>query len=176
MKHTIHDNREDATDDGDDFVSKSQRKRDMHRLQDLGKQLTELTRAQLNKMALPEDLLDAILAAQSIHSNSARKRQLQYIGKLMRSVDPEPLLRQLEDLKNQSTAAKKNFHKLETLRDRLLEQGDQALSELLQQYPDADRQHLRQLLRSAQKEKAANKTPRAARALFRYLRELTGLD
>lgn len=169
--NTIEDDNYDNSDD--ELVSKSQLKRDMHELQALGQELTELTTSQLKKIVLPESLSDAVHAARAINAHGARKRQLQYIGKLMRNIDSEPIRQQLDKLKNHSVANKKHFHQLELWRDKLIDGGDTAMSGLLQEHPNIDRQHLRQLIRSAQKEKTQDKPPRAARALFQYLRELT---
>ena len=160
------------TSDDDDFISKSQRKRDMLHLQSLGEQLTHLSVAQLKKFSLPEELFDAVVQAQQINSRGAHKRQLQYIGRLMRDIDAQPIQQQLDDLQTHSAEAARHFHQLEQWRERLLSEGNEAVSQLVQQYPDTDIQHLRQLIRAAQKEKLGNKTPRATREIFRYLREL----
>lgn len=152
--------------------SKSQLKREMTALQDVGEGLVGLTASQLAQFDLPESLHDAIVAARNITQRGARKRQLQYIGKLMREVDAEPILQALEVIKNPGREAAERLHKVEHWRDRLLTQGDNALQELLVKYPSADRPHLRQLIRKAEAERAAEQAPRAARLLFEYLREL----
>jgi len=169
-KHPKHD---DTEHPDSEEISKSQRKRDMHALQDLGRQLVELPREQFEKITLEEGLHDAILEARRIHQHGARKRQLQYIGKLMRGLDAEPIREQLDTLLGHSKRAAQTLHHLERWRDRLLAEGDVALTELLDEHPQADRQYLRQLLRNAQRENHAGKPPKSARALFRYLRELT---
>ena len=97
---------------------------------------------------------------------------MQYIGKLMRKIDAEPLTRALSELHQQRHQQADAFQQLETLRDALLERGQDAIEEVLHIYPEADRQHLRQLLRQHQKEVSHNKPPAAARKLFQYLREL----
>jgi len=152
--------------------SKSQRKREMHALQALGQQLVELPKDQFAKITLEEGLYDAIMEARRIRQHGARKRQLQYIGKLMRGLDAEPIQEQLDTLLGQSKRAAQTLHHLEHWRDRLLAEGDAALTDLLNEHPRADRQYLRQLQRNAQKEMHGNKPPRSARALFQYLREL----
>jgi len=162
----------DAGDFGSEEISKSQRKRDMHALQDLGQQLVELPKEQFEKIAMEERLRDAITDARHIRQHGARKRQLQYIGKIMRSIDAEPIQEQLDTLQGQSNQAAQALHNIERWRDRLLKDGDNTLEELVKQYQQADRQYLRQLLRNAQKETLANKAPKSARTLFRYLREL----
>jgi ribosome-associated protein len=153
-------------------VSKSQRKRDMHSLQELGQQLVELPKDQFEKITLEENLYDAIVEARHIRQHGAKKRQLQYIGKIMRNIDAEPIQEQLNTLQGRSSQATQALHIIERWRDRLLKEGDNALEELVKQYQQADRQYLRQLLRNAQKEMLTNKAPKSARALFRYLREL----
>lgn len=160
--------------DDDDFdlpVSKSQRKRDMHGLQELGEKLVKLPNSQLKKIPLPQQLLDAIQLAQKITARGAHKRQLQYIGKLMRDIDAEPVIQKLNEFDQQAIKANKRFHAIEKWRDRLLSEGDDAVTELMVDYPMLDVQHLRQLVRNAIKEKQSNATPRAARALFQLLRE-----
>jgi ribosome-associated protein len=156
--------------------SKSQRKREMTALQDIGEQLVELTRSQLDKLALPEALMEAVQMARSMNQRGARKRQLQYIGKVMRSVDADPIRAALEALGKAHQHAAGQFHAIERWRDRLLTQGDAALEEFFEKYPDADRQHLRQLVRNAMAEKLADKAPRVARVLFHYLREVMQIN
>ena len=164
---------QDDTESTDEVIkSKSQLKREMHALQSLGEELVKLSKDQFEKVVLPEDLHDAVIEARNIRQHGARKRQLQYIGKLMRSIDPVPIQEQLDTLKGQSTQAAQTLHTIERWRDQLLDNGDQALEKLLAQYPQTDRQYIRQLLRNAHKEIKANKPPKSTRALFRYLREI----
>ncbi|MDU1620313.1 MAG: ribosome biogenesis factor YjgA [Escherichia coli] len=101
-----------------------------------------------------------------------RRRQLQLIGKMLRQRDVEPIRQALDKLKNRHNQQVVLFHKLENLRDRLIEQGDDAIAEVLNLWPDADRQQLRTLIRNAKKEKEGNKPPKSARQIFQYLREL----
>jgi len=151
--------------------SKSQLKREMHALQALGEKLTHLPKKQLASLDIPDTLRQAISDYQSFKSNIAKKRQLQFIGKVMRSVDPEPIEVYLEKLESRQRDQTRQFHHLEQWRDRLLQEGDSALGELLNEAPQIDRQQLRQLIRNAQKEAAANKPPRAAREIFQLLKE-----
>lgn len=161
--------------DDEHYISKSQAKRDVEEMQKLGGKLVKLSHKTLQKFNLDERLLDAILLAQTIHSNSAGRRQIQLIGKLMRHADIEAIRLQYESYQNQAVEANAHFHKLETWRDRLLIEGDSAINELLKQYPELDRSRLRQLLRNAKKDSEQNKPPRSARELFQYLKEnLTG--
>jgi len=161
-------------EDDENFVSKSQRKRESTALQDLGKELFELSRDQLKKMDLPEKLLDALLEAKRLTSREGIRRQMQYIGKVMRDVETEPIDQQLAVIRGESNIAKAAFHALEDWRTRLIE-NDQALNEWLELHPDTDVQQIRQLIRNARKEAAEAKPPKSSRALFRLLRDLTGV-
>jgi len=152
--------------------SKSRRKRDSAALQDLGAALVKLPGARLRKLDLPEALLGAVLEAQRITSHGAIRRQMQYIGKLMRDVDAAPIAAQLAAIHGESASAKAAFHVLEQWRERLLAE-DQALTDWLARHPASDAQHLRQLIRNARKEAAEQKPPRASRTLFRLLREIS---
>ncbi|WP_413111154.1 ribosome biogenesis factor YjgA [Thaumasiovibrio sp. DFM-14] len=153
------------------WVSKSEMKRDMDALQKLGEELVELKPQALNKVPLEEELRDAILDAQRF-KNEARRRQLQYIGKMMRTIDPEPIQAALDKMRNKHSQVTAQLHKLESQRDAIVEQGDSAIEEVITQFPDADRQRLRQLARQAKKEKAANKPAKAYREIYQYLKSL----
>lgn len=159
-----------------EYKSRSQIKREMEALQDLGETLVTLKAEQLAAIHLSDKLRDAIIAARAITERGARRRQLQYIGKLMRDVDAEPIRQALDTLNNRGRQAAAQFHRLERWRDRLLNEGDAALSEFIEEHPAADRQRIRQLLRNAQREIQADKPPAAARALFRYLREVSDTE
>ena len=152
------------------YVSRSQRKRDVEELQKLGAALVELAPAQLDAIALPEELAAAVREAQRIRSHEARRRQMQYIGKLMRSVDAEPVRAALAAVAGQSAAARARHRRLEEWRARLID-DDGALTEFAAAHPGADLQALRALIRNARKEIAEGKPPRAQRELFRVLRE-----
>lgn len=165
---------DDENEDEDDeiiWVSKSEIKRDAEELKRLGMELMELGKNALDKIPLDEDLRAAIDLAQKI-KKEGRRRQVQLIGKMMRSRDMDPIRQALDKLKNRHNQQVALFHKLEALRDRLVEEGDDAMSEVLRLYPEADRQQLRVLIRNAQKEKATNKPPKSYRLIFSYLREL----
>jgi len=153
-------------------ISKSQRKREAHALQALGESLVKLNKSALAQIPLPDGLRHAIEEAQRLHQHGALKRQLQYIGKLMRQCDVEPIRTAYEKVTNSFREDVEHHHELELWRDRLLSDGDPALEQLLAEYPGVDRQHLRQLIRTAHMEAAKAKPPKAARELFRYLREL----
>jgi ribosome-associated protein len=152
-----------------DFVSRSQKKREVEALQKLGAGLVDLPPAQLDTMALPARLDAAVRAAQRITSHEARRRQLQYIGRIMRSVDPEPVRAALAAVAGQSAAARASQRRLESWRERLIA-DDAALTEYAGLHPNADLQVLRALIRNARREIAENRPPRAQRELFRVLR------
>ena len=151
--------------------SKSQRKRDMHALQGLGEALVELSAERLARIDMPDALRSALLETQRITSHGARRRQLQYVGRLMREVDVEPIREALAALNGASAAETARQHRLERLRERLLD-DEATLTEIGNAFPGADLQRLRQLRRSALKEREQNKPPKSFRELFRVLRDL----
>jgi len=156
----------------EELVSKSQRKRDAEAAQQLGKDILGLSQDDQNSLDLPESLSKALDDARRIKKNSALKRQLQYIGKLMRHIELEPIQEQYLKLTNHYRQDVKEFHKLEEWRDRLLAEGDKALEDLIIEAPDTDRQHLRQLIRQSAKETKLKKAPKSAREIFKYLKTL----
>jgi ribosome-associated protein len=153
-------------------ASKSRRKRDMTKLQRLGEALLDFDERSLTQLGIPEGLRDAVRAARRMTAHGARRRQLQYIGKLMRSVDSALIEAAIHARRHQQLARSREFHRLEELRDALLAGDDAGIAAVLVQFPRADRQHLRRLARNARREQAAHQPPQAARRLFRYLREL----
>lgn len=161
----------DEADDAYSRPSKSQLKRDMDALQDMGTELTALSAARLARIDMPDALRNAVLDAQRITSNGALRRQRQYIGKLMRGIDVAPIRAALDEIKGISAEANARQHRLERLRAELM-QNEDVLGEIARAHPQADLQHLRQLRRNALKEQQQNKPPRAYRELFRMLREL----
>lgn len=163
----------DWTDEEEEiiWVSKSEIKRDAEHLKQLGANLIELSPQNLAKMPLDDTLRDAIELAQRLKLE-ARRRQIQYIGKLLRNLDPEPIQEALDKIENRHNQQQALLHKLELVRDELLAKGDSALNPLLADYPALDRQHLRNLIRSAQKEQAANKPPKNYREIFQYLKSV----
>lgn len=167
----------EETLDPDDFegletqaASKTARKKAMLALQDLGTELVALSSDALKQMDLPDELLTALLDAKRFKQHGAHRRQLQYIGRLMRDLDTAPIAGRLARLKGESSAAKAEFHALERWRTRLLE-DDQALALWLNDHPGSDAQQLRQLIRNARKEAAESKPPKSSRQLFRLLRD-----
>ena len=122
---------------------------------------------------MDEDLWDAVLFAKTLTKHEARRRQLQYIGTLMRDADVEPIRQALENIARGNRMEAQAFAQVEKWRDVLLEGNDAPLDEIMERFPDADVQQLRQLVRNARKEKGKDKPPKSSRALFRYLRELS---
>jgi ribosome-associated protein len=151
--------------------SKTKIKKQMHELQDIGEQLVALSKDQLKEMDIPETLRDAIHEAKRITKFGAIKRQMQYIGKLMRDVDPAPIISKLEVWSGKSSQHIAYMHRVERWRERLLE-SDSALTELLAEHPEADAQRLRALIRNALKEKELLKPPKSYREIFQVLREI----
>ncbi len=163
--------RENDSDHSEFAVSKTRRKKESEALQDIGVELVRLPRERLERLDLPDNLLAAILEARRITSHGAIRRQMQYIGKLMREVEVDPISEQLAAIRGESAAAKAEFHALENWRARLLA-DDAAVGEWLAAHPGTDIQTLRQLIRNARKEATEGKPPRSSRALFRMLRDL----
>lgn len=151
--------------------SRSQKKRDMTALQNLGERLAELSREELRPLDLPRDLLTALDDLRRMTGHEARRRQTQFIGRLMREVDPEPVADFLDSRGAATAEANAAFQALERLRDQLLDGEDAPLEAFFDAHPEADRQHLRSLVRNARLERAKGKPPKNARALFRALRE-----
>jgi ribosome-associated protein len=161
----------DPEDQQPERPSKSQLKREMDALQALGARLIELGKERLAKIDMPDELRVAVKEAQRITAHGGRRRQLQYIGRLMRNVDPAPIQAAIDEVDGISAVAKARQHALERLRERFLE-DESVLDEIARRTATADFQQLRQLRRNALKEKAEGKPPRAYRELFRVLREL----
>jgi ribosome-associated protein len=154
-----------------DRPSKTQRKKDMLELQALGAELVELPESRLAAMQLPESLRAAVLEAQRIKAHEGRRRQLQYIGRLMRDVDAAPIRAQLDALTGYSAQEAARHRRLESLREKLLA-DDEALTDFVSSHAGADLQALRTLIRNARREQKEGKPPRAFRELFRLLKSL----
>lgn len=151
--------------------SKSQIKREYLALQDLGKEIVALTPGDLKRIPLSEEMHGEVMAARSLKMG-ALKRQLKHIGKLMHDEDVAAIHEALAALRQPTAAAVVALHRVEDWRDRLVAGDDALLEQLINDYPDVDRQHLRQLVRNARKEKSLDKTPKSARLLFKYLQTL----
>lgn len=157
-----------------DRPSKSQLKREMTALQKLGEDLVAEPRDRVKRVPMPEDVRDAILECQQIKDHEGRRRQMQYVGKKMRTLDEDEIAaiqRTLDSWKGLSKADTAAMHALEKKRDKLLA-NDAALTELMGQHPELDVQHLRTLIRNARKEQAENKPPKAYREIFQILKQL----
>ncbi len=164
-------------DDDDEALapSKSARKREMHRLQALGEALLELSHSERASFDLPAELDHALDEALRIRQREAKRRHLQLIGKLMRKADADVVsaIEQGLALRRERRELSKQFlHQVEHWRDRILGEGDPAIAEFVSEYPEADRQWLRQLYRQHQRERKAEAPPAAARKLFKGIREL----
>lgn len=153
------------------FVSKSQKKREMDALQGLGKELVELPADTLKTLPLPDDLREAIKEYRRLKAHGAIRRQLQFIGRIMRHVDPEPIEARLAILRGDSTQHTAWLHRLERYRDNLVAE-DGAMDAFVREYPLVDVQALRPLIRNARREHAAGKPPKSYRAVFQLLKTL----
>ncbi|BBO73648.1 UPF0307 protein [Desulfosarcina widdelii] len=152
--------------------SRTQLKKEAIALQKIGEKLVQLSDEQIRRMDLTTRLIEAISDIRPMTSRGARRRQMQYIGSLMRDVDVAPIEQALLEIEQGEYQRARDFHRLEAWRDRLVDGDDEAMMEILDALPKADRQRLGQLVRSARKEKQNNKHPKSARNLFRYLRDL----
>lgn len=153
--------------------SRSEQRREALGVLELAEQLAGLSEAQLARVPVPESILPHIAETRRITSHIARKRQLAYLAKQMRKLDDDELqaMRDALDEKSESSRAQvAAMHRVEAWRTKLIDGGDEALAELLDLHPDADRQRLRQLVRNVIDERKRNKPPRAFRELFRELR------
>ncbi|CAA9892613.1 conserved hypothetical protein [Candidatus Methylobacter favarea] len=152
--------------------NKTQIKKSIAVLFALGEEMSKLSAAQLKNLELPEKLYKALSEVAGMPPTGARKRLLKFIAGQLHKMDVEPFVEKLARLKNQSAHAVREHHYAERWRDRLIAEGNEALTALLSEQPNADRQQLRQLLRNAQKEAQAAKPPKSARLLYRYLKDL----
>ncbi len=163
--------------------SKSQIKREATALQELGERLVKLPRGKLDQLPLADSLHEAIVEAQRVTAHEGKRRQLQYVGKLMRHAHVEPIRAKLAEWDGETQASVDAYHRLERWRDRLIDSDDHFTS-FMSAYPDADAQHLRTLIRSARKEQATNRTlpqghepqKKAFRALFQEIKQLLETD
>lgn len=155
--------------------SKSQRKRDMLELQELGESLAQLGHARIDLLDVPDTLRQALREWSQLRSFEGRRRHAQYIGKLMRKVDAQPLREALLDATGEGRAAVARLHQIEDWRERLLA-DDAALEALLREHPHAAVQELRQCIRAARAERASAKAPRQYRLLYQHLKQLLQAD
>jgi ribosome-associated protein len=162
----------DAGETEEQRLSKSARKRDAASLQELGVKLSALPDQEIKALDLPDDLFVALRDLRRLPSHGAQIRQRQYIGKLMRNIDPVPVLAKLAERKQRHDLEIRQFQEIERWRDRLLSEPKAAFDELLKEYPHADRALLAKLLEKAEKERAEQRSPVGARELFAFLRQL----
>ncbi len=155
--------------------SRSEERREALAILELASNLIEQNDTRIHQLPMSAELIALTITSKKITSQIARKRQMQFLAKQLRREDEEVLVAiraALDFDKNLSRQETASLHRVEAWRDRLIEEGDAALAELLNEYPSADRQHIRQLARNAKEEKLKNKPPHAFRDLFRELREL----
>jgi len=152
-------------------LNKSQQKREIQALLELGKQLASLDAVALGKMNLPHKLFQALLDVQSM-KHGAEKRQFKLICKILRQMNTESLQETIDELGVKKETQDKHFHRAERWRDRLIEEGQTAMTEFMAKYPQAGAGEIRQLVRNANKELQQNKPHKSSRALFRLLRDI----
>ena len=161
----------DDPDDESQEKSKTQVKKEMHALQALGEELTQLNKSQLASMPLPDNLRAAVEQAQGMKKREGFRRQLQYIGKLMRSTETDAIQAAFAELQEQQNRDARSLHIVEQWRDDLINGDDSVITKFISAFPDTDRQQLRQLVRGAKQEASQQKPPAQARKLFKFIRE-----
>lgn len=157
-----------------DRPSKSQLKREMTALQVLGEELVSQPKERVMRVPMPEDVREVILECQKIKDHEGRRRQMQFVGKKMRTLDENEIAaiqKVIDSWKGASKAETAAMHALERRREKLLA-DDNALTELKERHPQVDVQQLRTLIRNARKEQAENKPPKAYREIFQILKQL----
>lgn len=166
----------DIDQEDDNWVSKTQRKKECDDVLVLGEKMIALNKEELDQINMDDELRSAIEEAQRIKSNNALKRQKHFIAKIMRGLGDETLSSQLERVLHKHDIYNADFKRMEKWRDTILENGDKAINAFIEEHPQADRSHLRQLVRNADKEKKNNKPPVAFRQIFKYIREVVELN
>jgi ribosome-associated protein len=169
---TIENQTTDSAETEQERLSKSARKREAATLQELGVKLSALPDQEIKDLDLPENLFIALRALRRLPSHGAQVRQRQYIGKLMREIDPEPVLAKLAERKQRHDVEIRQFQQIERWRDRLLSDAADAVDAFLQEVPTADRATLLRLVEKASRERAEQRSPVGARELFAYLRQM----
>ena len=162
-------------DEQEERPSKSQLKREMHALQALGETLIAMKPAERARFPLSDDMLRAIEETSRIRSHEGRRRHMQYVGKLIRKEDLTAIQGVFDAIEQEKEQRDHAFHRLEKWRDRLVDEGDDAVDLFMADYPTADRQALRQLVRNARKEREQGKPPTSSRKLFKHLRDTLAL-
>ncbi len=164
----------EVPDDQEGRPSKTQRKQEMQALQALGEKIIALSDAQRARLPLSEDMLAAVEETSRIRSHEGRRRHMQYVGKVMRREDIEGIRAVFDEFEQEKLRRDHAFHRLEKWRDRLID-DDEALEPFIADYPDVDRQTLRQLIRNARSERQRGKPPTNARKLFKLIRDTAGM-
>lgn len=165
------DNNPPYDDEEEISISKSAIKREMAALQKTGEALLDLPLKQFAKVPISNQLREALELARILKNREGKRRQMQYVGKLMRGENHQGITEALSSFDEESRTFRLQFQRLEKLRDELLEDTGDRLTEILKEHPQLEAQHLRQLIRLARKEHEQNKGPAASRKLFKYLRE-----
>jgi ribosome-associated protein len=171
---TTESEADDSGETEEQRQSKSARKREAASLQELGVKLSALPDQEIKALDLPDSLFVALRDLRRLPSHGAQVRQRQYIGKLMRNIDPEPVLKKLAERKQRHDLEIRYFQQIERWRDHLLSEPAVAVAELLQEYPHADKAVLMKLLDKAERERVEQRSPVGARELFAFLRQLIG--
>src|SRR5271154_1043500 len=175
MGNMMSENETDTSGESEEQrLSKSARKREAASLQELGVKLSALPDQEIKALELPDNLFVALRDLRRLPSHGAQIRQRQYIGKLMRTIDPEPVLAKLAERKQRHDMEIRHFQQIERWRDRLLSEPAAGIEELQQAYPQIDLAALRKLLEKAERERLEQRSPVGARELFAFLRELLG--
>ncbi|MBW2567978.1 MAG: DUF615 domain-containing protein [Deltaproteobacteria bacterium] len=159
----------------DDRKSRTQKKNEAKALQKLGERLIALSSEQLERINISNDLRNAVIVAEKTKSHGAKRRQLQYIGTLMRNINPEPIQNALENIRLGDHQKTLVFKKIEKWRDELKEGNKVFIEEIIDNCPDAERQRLTQLARNACNEYKAGKGVKFSRILFRYLKQISDI-
>ncbi|WP_311063728.1 ribosome biogenesis factor YjgA [Halomonas sp. DWK9] len=162
-------------DEQEERPSKSQLKREMHALQALGETLIAMKPAERARFPLSDDMLRAIEETSRIRSHEGRRRHMQYVGKLIRKEDLTAIQGVFDAIEQEKEQRDHAFHRLEKWRDRMVDEGDDGVDLFMADYPNADRQALRQLVRNARKEREQGKPPTSSRKLFKHLRDTLAL-
>lgn len=165
----------ESPDDSPQRPSKSQRKREMQALQELGERIIALPEGQRDRLPLSEDMLAAVEETTRIRSHEGRRRHMQYVGKLMRREDLDGIQATFDAIDREALRRDHAFHRLERWRDQLIDGDSDDLEAFIAEYPDVDRQTLRQLIRNARSERQRDKPPTSARKLFKLIRDTAGM-
>lgn len=168
------DDFDSRNEEQDEYLSRSEKKRRSTALQKLGEDLVQMPLSAIRTFGLPADVMAAFEDYFEMKTHEARRRQMQFIGRLLRDVDTTDIAARLDEYHSGRASAAADFQHLERLRDALMREDDGVLEDAMQTYPDVDIQYIRQLVRNGKKEAAKQKPLKSSRALFRYLRELDG--